>query len=79
MIGSNNSQVATLFDRKTRFLHVVKLASRHTAMVVPALAEAYARMDSRLHGTLTWDRGMELAAHKRLKLPLDRGHLGTGT
>ncbi|MCX4781481.1 IS30 family transposase [Streptomyces sp. NBC_01264] len=44
----------------------MKLASRHTAVVVPALAEAYARMDSRLHGTLTWDRGMELAAHKRL-------------
>ncbi|MFD6971575.1 IS30 family transposase [Streptomyces sp. NPDC059949] len=63
VIGSNNSQVATLVDRRTRFLHVVKLASRHTAVVVPALTEAYARMDSRLHRTLTWDRGMELAAH----------------
>lgn len=66
MIGSNNSQVATLVDRKTRFLHVVKLASRHTAVVIPALAETYSRIDSRLRGTLTWDRGMELAAHKRL-------------
>jgi len=66
VIGSNNSQVATLVDRKTRFLQVVKLASRHTTVVVPALAETYTRMDSRLRGTLTWDRGMELAAHKRL-------------
>ncbi|MET7311625.1 IS30 family transposase [Streptomyces sp. NPDC005571] len=66
VIGSNNSQVATLVDRKTRFLTVVKLASRHTNVVVPALAETYTRMDSRLRGTLTWDRGMELAAHKRL-------------
>ncbi|WUS11417.1 IS30 family transposase [Streptomyces sp. NBC_01260] len=66
VIGSNNSQVATLVDRKTRFLHVVKLASRHTAVVVPALAETCTRMDSRLRGTPTWDRGMELAAHKRL-------------
>ncbi|WP_198357581.1 IS30 family transposase [Streptomyces sp. So13.3] len=65
MIGSNNSQVATLVDRKSRFLTVVKLASRHTAVVVPALAKTYARMDSRLHATLTWDRGMELAAHKQ--------------
>lgn len=65
VIGSNNSQVATLVDRKSRFLTVVKLASRHTAVVVPALAEAYTRMDPQLHGTLTWDRGMELAAHKR--------------
>lgn len=30
VIGSNNSQVATLVDRKTRFLTIVKLASRHT-------------------------------------------------
>ncbi|MEV6712640.1 IS30 family transposase [Lentzea sp. NPDC051208] len=65
VIGSNNSQVATLVDRKSRFLTVVKLASRHTTVVVPALAEAYTRMNPELHGTLTWDRGMELAAHKR--------------
>lgn len=36
-------------------------------MVVPALAKTYARMDPCLRGTLTWDRGMELAAHKRLR------------
>jgi IS30 family transposase len=64
VIGSNNSQVATLVDRKSRFLTVVKLPSRHTAVVVPALVDAYARLDSRLRVTLTWDRGMELAAHK---------------
>ncbi|MCT9004593.1 IS30 family transposase [Streptomyces rhizosphaerihabitans] len=66
VIGSNNSQIATLVDRKSRFLTVVKLASRHTTVVVPALAETYERMDPRLRSTLTWDRGMELAAHKRL-------------
>ncbi|MBQ0849452.1 hypothetical protein J8N05_14720 [Streptomyces sp. BH-SS-21] len=44
----------------------MKLASRHTNVVIPALAESYARMDPRLHGTLTWDRGMELSAHKQL-------------
>nr|WP_237554658.1 IS30 family transposase [Streptomyces sp. SID4948] len=65
LIGSNNSQVVTLVDRKSRFLTVVKLASRRTTVVVPALAETYARMDPRLRGTLTWGRGMELAAHKR--------------
>ncbi|MFE4054550.1 IS30 family transposase [Streptomyces sp. YIM B13518] len=66
MIGSNNSQVATLIDRKSRFLTVVKLTSRHTTVVVPALIETYERMDPRLRSTLTWDRGMELAAYKRL-------------
>lgn len=65
MIGSNNSQVATLVDRKSRFLTVVKLVGRHTTVVFPALALTYERMDLRLRATLTWDRGMELAAHKR--------------
>ncbi|WTP63905.1 hypothetical protein OHU07_43965 [Streptomyces phaeochromogenes] len=44
VIGSNNSQVATLVDRKTRSLTVVKLASRHTNVAVPALAETYTRV-----------------------------------
>jgi IS30 family transposase len=64
VIGSNSSQVATLVDRKSRFLTIVKLASRHTTVVVPALVETYAGLDPRLCETLTWDRGMELAAHK---------------
>lgn len=64
VIGSNNSQVATLVDRKSRFLTIVKLASRHSAVVVPALVNIYAGLDPRLCSTLTWDRGMELAAHK---------------
>ncbi|MGI3197560.1 IS30 family transposase [Streptomyces sp. GLT-R25] len=50
VIGSNNSQVATLVDRKSRFLTVVKLASRHTTVVVPALAETYERMVRRGRG-----------------------------
>jgi IS30 family transposase len=66
IIGAKVSQVATLVDRKSRFLTMVKLKSRHTATVIPALTDAYARMDSRLHGTLTWDRGMELAGHAEL-------------
>ncbi len=64
VLGSTNSQVATLVDRKSRFLMIVKPASRHTAVVVPALVETYGRMDPKLHATLTWDRGIELAAHK---------------
>ncbi|MFJ4866670.1 hypothetical protein [Streptomyces sp. NPDC088748] len=53
VIGSNKSQVVTVVDRKTRLLHVVKFASCRTAVAVLALTEAYARMDIRLHGTLT--------------------------
>jgi IS30 family transposase len=66
IIGSKNSQVATLVDRKSRYLTMVALASRHTATVIPALQHAFTRMDRRLLSTLTWDRGMELAGHRHL-------------
>lgn len=66
MIGANNSQVATLVDRESRYLVIVKLSSRHTTVVLPELIETYARLDPRLSSTLTWDRGMELAEHKQL-------------
>jgi len=65
IIGAKVSQVATLVDRKSRFLTMVKLKSRHTAAVIPALTEAYARMDSRLHGTLTWGTSRPPNWHKR--------------
>lgn len=66
VIGSNHSQVATLVDRKTRYLVIVKLPSRRSTIVVPELIKTYAELDPRLRDTLTWDRGMELAEHKQL-------------
>jgi IS30 family transposase len=66
VVGSNNSQVATLVDRKSRFLVIVKLPSRHSTVVAPQLIKTYDGLDPRLRDTLTWDRGMELAEHKHL-------------
>lgn len=66
VLASKLSQVATLVDRKTRCLLIVKVSSRQSTVVGPALAAIYGRVDSRLRRTLTWDRGMELAGHKQL-------------
>jgi IS30 family transposase len=66
IIGARNSQVATLVDRKSRYLIMVAARSRHTGTVIPALIQAYGRMDPRLRKSLTWDRGMELAGHRHL-------------
>ncbi|NMM92591.1 IS30 family transposase [Rhodococcus sp. SRB_17] len=66
VIGSKNSQVATLVDRKARYLTIVQTPTRHTTSVVPALVREYGRMDPALCRSLTWDRGMELADHKLL-------------
>jgi IS30 family transposase len=66
IVGAKNSQVATLVDRKSRYLIMVAARSRHTGTVIPALIHAYERMDPRLRKSLTWDRGMELAGHRHL-------------
>ncbi|MEV6324252.1 IS30 family transposase [Nocardia sp. NPDC051787] len=66
VVGPTTSQVATLVDRKTRYLTVVKLADRRTETVVEALIDRYATMPAMLRRTLTWDRGMELANHQTL-------------
>ncbi|MET4050660.1 MULTISPECIES: IS30 family transposase [unclassified Rhodococcus (in: high G+C Gram-positive bacteria)] len=66
VIGSRNSQVATLVDRKYRYLTIVQTPTRHTMSVVPALVREYARMNPVMCRSLTWDRGMELAGHKLL-------------
>ncbi|MFI6496626.1 IS30 family transposase [Nonomuraea typhae] len=65
-VGAKNSQVATLVDRKSRYLTMVALPSRHTTTVIPALRQAFSRMNARLVSTLTWDRGRELAGHRLL-------------
>ncbi|MEV4130521.1 IS30 family transposase [Nocardia sp. NPDC049707] len=64
VIGGTVSQIATLVDRKTRYLTIVQLADRRTGTVVAALIDRYARMHPSLRRTLTWDRGMELADHQ---------------
>lgn len=64
--GSNNTHIATLVERKTRFTILVKLKGKDTISVVTALREKIKRLPEFLRQSLTWDRGMELAFHKRL-------------
>jgi IS30 family transposase len=66
IVGAKNSQVATLVDRKSRYLTMVAPPSRHTTTVIPGLQQAFSLMDAHLLSTLTWDRGMELAGHRLL-------------
>ncbi|MCD2158388.1 IS30 family transposase, partial [Rhodococcus cerastii] len=66
VIGSKNSQVATLVDRRARYVTIVQTPSRHTTSVVPALVREHGRMNPALCRSSTWDRGMELADHKLL-------------
>jgi IS30 family transposase len=69
--GSRNSYVATLVERHSRYVMLVKVAGKDTESVVSALIEQSRQLPSELYQSLTWDRGKELADHKRLALASD--------
>ena len=61
--GSNNTHIATLVDRKSRFTLILKLAGKDSASVNQALIHAFSELPQSMKKSLTWDRGMELARH----------------
>ncbi len=65
LTGGRNSHIATLVERHSRFVVLVRLASKDTTTVVTALTTAVRTLPEGLMTSLTWDRGRELAAHKR--------------
>ena len=66
--GSKNSYIATLVERHSRYVMLVKVANKDTASVVSALIKQSQRLPRELYKSLTWDRGKELADHPRLTL-----------
>jgi len=61
--GSRGTYIATLVERRSRFVVLVKLSEKKTEAVVAALIKAVRRLPTALRKSLTWDRGMELANH----------------
>jgi len=66
--GSKNSFIATLVERHTRYVMLVKVKQKTTEAVVSALIKQSKRLPDELYKSLTWDRGSELADHKRFTL-----------
>jgi len=62
--GSKNSHIATLVERHSRFVALVKVPSKDTAAVVAALSRHVRKLPASLRRSLTWDRGLEMAQHK---------------
>jgi len=69
--GGNNTHIATLVERHTRFAMLIKVDSKDTVTVVDALAKHVRRLPAQLRRSLTWDRGKEMADHKRFTLATD--------
>jgi len=69
--GSNNSYIATLVERYTRYVMLIKVADRKTETVIDALIQHAKKMPDEVYQSLTWDRGKELSDHKRFTLATD--------
>ena len=69
--GSNNTHIATLVERHTRFAMLIKVDGKDTESVVGALAKQVRRLPAHLRRSLTWDRGKEMADHKRFTFATD--------
>jgi IS30 family transposase len=71
LFGSRNSQIATLVERQSRYVMLAKVNSKDTQTVVTALIKHAHKLSHQLYQSLTWDRGKELADHKRFTLATD--------
>jgi len=71
LAGGRNSYVATLVERHSRFLMLVKVPSKETEAVVAALSEHVRKLPATLRLSLTWDRGLEMAKHKEFTVATD--------
>jgi IS30 family transposase len=71
LAGAHNSHIATLVERHSRYVHLVKVAGKDTASVVEALIREVPRVPQGLMTSLTWDRGMEMAQHQLFSVVTD--------
>ncbi len=71
LFGSKNSQIATLVERRSRYVMLAKVGGKDTETVVNALIKHARQLPRELYQSLTWDRGSEMADHKRFTLATD--------
>ena len=71
VFGSGNSQIATLVERQTRYVMLIKLDGKDSQTVVNALIKNARKLPQELYKSLTWDRGTEMHAHKQFTVATD--------
>ena len=71
LVGSGPSYLATLVERASRFVVLVKVPGKDSETVVTALIKRVQRLPTGLMASLTWDRGMELAQHRAFSVATD--------
>jgi IS30 family transposase len=71
LIGSHNSQIVTRVERHSRYVMLARVPSKDSQTVTAILAQQIQKLPRELAKSLTWDRGKEMAAHRRFSLPTD--------
>jgi IS30 family transposase len=71
LFGAKNSQIATLVERHSRYVLLARVKSKDTETVINALIKQAHKLPRELYKSLTWDRGKEMADHKRFTLDTD--------
>ncbi len=71
IFGTNNSQIATLVERHTRYVMLAKVSGKDSETVINALIKQAHKLPRELYKSLTWDRGSEMADHRRFTLATD--------
>ncbi len=71
VFGSGNSQIATLVERQTRYVMLVKLDGKDSQSVVNALIKNARKLPQELYKSLTWDRGTEMHGHRKFTMVTD--------
>ena len=71
LAGTKWSNIATLVERHSRYVMLVRLRDRNAPTVARALARRIQRLPATLKQSLTWDRGHEMAHHKDFTIATD--------
>ena len=71
LAGTLHSHIATLVERQSRYVMLVRLESRESESVVGALIRRVRHLPEGLMRSLTWDRGPEMATHKSFTVATD--------
>ncbi len=69
--GSENSHIATLVERASRYTILAQINGKDTDSVITALTREMIKLPANLRKTLTWDRGMEMAKHHDFTIATD--------
>jgi IS30 family transposase len=72
IIGKNNgSAIATMVERSTRFVMLVKVERATAEVVCAALTTKILTLPVELRRSLTWDQGKEMAHHQQFTIATD--------